>query len=93
MVLSRAQTTRITTPTLIQDSPSAGMITLTNDPASPDAAIYYTLNGDSPAPDNQDATLYTAPIVAPAGTAVFRWAAFKAGYLNSAFAQVNINNN
>ena len=99
MVLSRAQTTRITTPTLIQDSPSAGMITLTNDPATPDAVIYYTLDGDSPAPDNVrddgqcGSHLYTAPIVAPVGTTVFRWAAFKAGYLNSAFAQVNINNN
>ena len=92
MTLSRAQTTRITTPTCTPNSPAAGQITLTNDASTPDAAIWYTLNGDSPAPDNKDAILYTAPIVAAAGTAVLRWAAFKPGYLNSAFAQVTINN-
>ncbi len=94
MTLSRAQTTRITTPTWLPNAPSSGMITFTNDAATPDAAIYYTLNGDSPAPDNtaNGAVLYTAPFSAPTGATILRWAAFKSGFLNSAFAQVTIKN-
>jgi hypothetical protein len=92
MVLSRAQTTRVTTPTLTQDSPNPGMITLTNDPNTPDAQIYYTTDGDTPAPDQANATLYEGAFVAPAGSYLLRWAAFKPGYLLSAIAQVNINN-
>ena len=90
MILSRAQTARVTTPAITNDGTN---ITLTNDPSTPAAAIYYTLNGDSPAPDNAQATLYTGPFAAPAGTTTLRWAAYQAGYLNSAFAQVTINNN
>ena len=93
MVLSRAQTQRLTTPTASVDTPVPGLITLTNDASTPAAAIYYTLNGDSPAPDNANATLYTAPIVAPPGDTVLRWAAYQPGLLNSAFAQVTIHNN
>ena len=91
MILSRAQTTRVTTPTLTNN---ASMLTLTNDPNFAAAAIYYTVNGDSPAPDNvaNGATLYAGPFQAPPGTYVFRWAAFLPGCLNSAFAQVNITN-
>jgi len=94
MTLSRAQTTRLTTPTITVDSPAAGQITLVNDPATPDAVIYYSLNGDSPAPDNlaNGAVLYAGPFAPPAGQSTLRWAAFKPGYLNSAFAQVTINN-
>ena len=95
MILSRGQTIRVTTPTLTQDAPAAGMITLTNDVTFPGAQIYYTVNGDSPAPDNvaNGAVLYTGPFVAPAGQYLLRWAAFLPGCLFSAFAQVNINNN
>lgn len=93
MILSRAQTPRVTTPAINTDTPAPGYITLTNDPSTPAAAIYYTLDGDSPAPDNANATLYAGPFAAPAGTSTLRWAAYQANYLNSAFAQVTINNN
>ena len=92
MILSRAQTARVTTPAITTDTPAPGYITLTNDPSTPAAAIYYTLDGDSPAPDNAQATLYAGPFAAPAGTSTLRWAAYQANYLNSAFAQVTINN-
>jgi hypothetical protein len=93
MVLSRAQTTRIETPTLTPDSPAPGQITMNPPGNAPDASMYYTTDGDSPAPDNPKAVLYTQPIVPAAGTTLLRWAAFKPGFLNSAFAQVTINNN
>jgi len=91
MTLDRAQTTRLTTPAIAINTPATNQITLTSDPSVPTANIYYTVNGDSPAPDNANATLYTAPFAPPAGASILRWAAFAPGYLQSAFAQLNVN--
>jgi hypothetical protein len=48
---------------------------------TPDANIYYTLDGSEP--DESAATLYTGPITGIDHTTVLRAAAFKAGYMPS----------
>jgi hypothetical protein len=93
MTLSRAQTERCTTPSIDVDTPGAGMVTLTNGANTPDADIYYTTDGDTPAPDNKAATKFDQPFSATAGQTNLRWAAFKTGYLPSGIAQATINNN
>ncbi len=90
MTLDRAQTTRLTTPAIATDTPLENQITFTPDPSVPTAAIWYTTNGDSPAPDNPKATQYTIPFSMPAGATVLRWAAYAPGFLQSAFAQLTI---
>lgn len=63
---------------------AGGNVTLSS--ATPDASIYYTLDGSSPAPGNTSATLYTAPFAAEAG-AFIRAAAFSASRIGSAIIE------
>lgn len=82
---------RVNAPILTQDD--SDNIILTNDAATPDAAIYYTLDDSSPGLTdfNASSVLYTSPIpVASGATVVIRWGAFKDGYLPSAWDRVTV---
>lgn len=89
---------RVNQPTLTQNG--AGAMVLTNDAATPAAAIVYTLDGSSPGNGadysgavNAGAQIYQNPIPVAAGaSATIRWAAYLAGYLPSAISQATVSN-
>jgi hypothetical protein len=85
LTLSRDQTTRVTTPTITW---AGNTVTLANNGATPNAAIWYTLDGSSPAPANPAATLYHGPFNINQNC-VLRYAAFQPGWLPSGFALQN----
>lgn len=89
---------RLNQPVLSQDA--NGNILLANDPATPGAAIVYTLDGTTPGNGadwqgngNPSAKLYGVPVpVAPGASVTIRWAAYLAGYLPSAIGQAVVTN-
>lgn len=85
---------RVNSPVATEDGD--GNIVLTNDAATPDADIYYTLDDSEPGTTeaNPQSTLYTAPIpVASGDTVILRWGAYLDGYLPSAWDKTEVTNN
>lgn len=75
---ARTQTPRVA---LVQVVELAGLVTLSC--ATPNSAIYWTLDGTFPGPSNPGAAKYVAPFQTQSGQTI-RYAAFSLGYVQSA---------
>jgi hypothetical protein len=101
LVLSRSKTARCDTPRI---GDAGGEVTLTNGANTPDADIYFTLDGTLPVNAaalnpitgvsvNPASQLYTAPIPIPSGESrTIRWIAYQLGFNPSHVQQTTVTN-